>query len=200
MTLHDVYIKRPILNLIRGHENWRVVDLGFGYGEWGLLMRHEMQGVRLTGVEAYKEYIRRMEMFRIYHELVHEDASDYIENNPNWDMILCTDVIEHQPREWGEKFLDRIDKTKAQLTIITTPCGYSKLPEGRNDNPDNRHLSGWSPDDFTMHGFTVALIPLVTVPFWLRPVQRIVNYLRGGKANAEILAYRYGEDYWRNLK
>lgn len=195
MTLHDVYIKRPILNLIRGLRNWDVVDLGFGYGEWGLLMRQEMPGVHLVGVESYGEYVHRMREFGIYHSLHQSDASEFIHYNPSWDMIFCTDVIEHQPREWGLEFLKRIDEAEARLTLITTPCGYSKVPEGRDGNPDNRHLSGWSPADFRERGYQVYLIPLVTVPFWLRPVQTAVNYARGGKATAEILAYKYGRGF-----
>lgn len=190
MTLHDVYIKRPILNLIRGRAGLCVVDLGFGYGEWGLLMRHEMPGVHLTGVETYLEYVRRMGEMSIYHRLVLMDASDFIEAEPSWDMALCTDVIEHQPRGWGQRFLDRLDAADIGLTIISTPCGYSKIPEGRDGNPDNRHVSGWSPRDFSERGYKVALIPLVTVPFWLRPIQSAVNVARGGKAVAEILAWR----------
>jgi hypothetical protein len=193
VTLHDVYIKRPILNLIRGLRGWSVVDLGFGYGEWGLLMRHEMPGVQLSGVESYDEYIRRQRGFGIYHSLYHDDASAFIAKHPAWDMVFCTDVIEHQPREWGLRFLDNLDKAQAKLIVLTTPCGYSRLPEGRDGNPDNRHVSGWSPADFRERGYTVYLIPLVTVPFWLRPIQTAVNFMRGGKATAEILAYKYGK-------
>jgi hypothetical protein len=190
MTLHDAYIRRPVIDLFPVQASGMILDVGFGYGEWGLLMRQMIGGdARIVGVDTYKPYCEAQRGLGIYAEIHGGDALAYLRGlGERPSFLLMADVIEHQPREWGFSVLREIERLNPLRAVVTTPCGFNKVPRGRDGNPDNQHLSGWAPEDFK--GWWIRLVPLVTVPFWLRPVQSGVNVLRGGKAVAEIVAWR----------
>jgi hypothetical protein len=73
------------------------------------------------------------------------------------DTVLLIDVIEHVDRDKGLASLERLKRIARKQIAIFTPVGFMPQeshengvdPWGMGGTDWQRHLSGWSPEDFT---------------------------------------------------
>jgi hypothetical protein len=63
-----------------------------------------------------------------------------------YDLILMIDVIEHMHKDEGTKLLQRV-ANNCKYFLVSTPMGYVEQDES-NGNKNEKHLSGWVPEDF----------------------------------------------------
>jgi ubiquinone/menaquinone biosynthesis C-methylase UbiE len=75
----------------------------------------------------------------------------FVENS--FDCVLASDVIEHLTKEDGYRLLASMEKISGDKVIIFTPNGFLRQEEHSN-NPLQRHLSGWTPDEMHALGFS----------------------------------------------
>ncbi|MGB1225737.1 MAG: hypothetical protein ACPHCN_16570 [Mycobacterium sp.] len=76
------------------------------------------------------------------------------------DVITMLDVIEHLPKQAGEKRLREAIRAASLGVVVATPYGWhpqapedSPWPEDKaNPNPYQAHLSGWEPREFEAAG------------------------------------------------
>jgi len=143
-----------------------VVDVGVGFGKFGLLLREalELTGerysraswqVRIEGIEVFEGY--RTPLWDYAYDRVHiGSALDVLPTLGKYELGICCDVIEHCEKREGQRLLDAM-LNQCGVVIITTPFMF--FPQGAAfDNPAERHLSYFSPLDFagTEFKFTVA--------------------------------------------
>lgn len=147
-----IIIKRILKKELLGCKS--VIDLGCGKDSPLGLLKNEkdFNNVYSVGVDIFSPYLEKnIEINKIHSEYVNKNIFeiDYPENS--FDVALLFDVIEHFNRENFINFLPKLEKM-AKKIIIITPNGFIEQDEYDN-NPFQKHLSGWIKKDFFSMGF-----------------------------------------------
>ncbi|HTO90992.1 MAG TPA: class I SAM-dependent methyltransferase [Candidatus Sulfotelmatobacter sp.] len=120
-----------------------VLDVGAGYGKYGLLAR-EFGGARR--VDAIDTQAPR---FPVYDHVYLGDLrgldSLLPADAPRYELALFIDVIEHLEKDDAWRFLDALTR-RARKVLITTPWGFR--PQRIEGMPWETHRSGWFPWEF----------------------------------------------------
>jgi SAM-dependent methyltransferase len=120
-----------------------VLDVGAGYGKYGLLAR-EFGGA--TRVDAIDVNPPRFQVYdHVYLGDLREIDTLLPKDAPFYDLALFIDVIEHLEKADAWAFLDRLLK-HARRVLITTPWGFR--PQVIEGQPWETHRSGWLPWEF----------------------------------------------------
>jgi SAM-dependent methyltransferase len=133
-----------IVDVLVRHKPARVLDVGAGYGKYGVLAR-EYAGSQL--VDAIDANAPRFPVYdhvylgdlRELDRILPADARDY-------DLALFIDVIEHLDKEDAYRLLAQLLR-RARRVLITTPLGFR--PQEIPGMPFETHRSGWYPWDFS---------------------------------------------------
>ena len=71
-----------------------------------------------------------------------------------FDAVIALDLIEHLPKQKGRELLKKMMKLAKKKIILLTPNGFiQQIPYDGNEF--QKHLSGWSVDDFKQLGFRI---------------------------------------------
>lgn len=132
-----------------------LIDLGCGRGVVGALMRIYRNPKRLVGIDVFRPYIDFCRYHNFYDELYQYDLRNtpLPFNDKEFDVATCIEVIEHLPKNSGLRLLHELERISKKV-ILTTPNGYL-LQKALDDNPFQKHLSGWSAKDFIKLGYEV---------------------------------------------
>jgi len=107
-----------------------------------------------VGVEKFTDYLKQSKQKGIHNKYIQGDILS-LEFTPNsYDLVLCSEVIEHLDKADGFKLLDNIEKIGRKKIIITTPNGFLKQDEYDN-NLLQIHKSGWTIEEFKQRGYVV---------------------------------------------
>lgn len=127
----------------------RILDVGPGFGRYGLLCRELVDGVdagtrieRLDAIEAEPRYVERFPWLTdIYDDVFVDDVT-----NPGiagafegYDLVLMLDVIEHLEHDAALELLDRLPG----YVLISTPRDFFDNPEADAGWDTERHRSHW---------------------------------------------------------
>lgn len=137
-----------------------ILDLGCGDGEF---MKKLANGEKwdITGVEIYPGSIKKAMKTSIYGLIVKSDVTKLPQSliKKKFDVVFCSQVIEHLPKKDGIKCLSLWEKIALKRIVIATPVGFIKFHrveiKDQEDNSYQKHLSGWSPDEFIARGYKV---------------------------------------------
>lgn len=160
----------PIIDLIMDIEPrpHRILDIGLGYGKYGLLCReyltywddHQSSGAQtelvIDGIEAFPEYIGPIQS-AIYDKIYIGDAIQLIrefENN-QYDLVLMMDVLEHMDKETGLEFIQQSSRV-GSVFIVSTPKEFAPQP-GKWGNKYEEHKSVWTVHDLKQAGACLVL-------------------------------------------
>jgi len=114
----------------------RVLDIGHGWGKYGLLLREYLDGssimnprpeweLKIDCVEVCKEYTRP-HIMHIYDVVWVDDVRNWVYKiQGKWDIILLIDVIEHLLKEDWLWIYSKI-KPRAKWILISTPTKFMK--------------------------------------------------------------------------
>ena len=150
-----------IINLIRKLNPQKVLDIGKGFGKYGLLI-HEYLGIptnkktnpMLTLQQQSKIVIDAVEveedlmlsyLNQIYREIFLGDIFDLYKGLYNYDLILMLDVIEHLDKEKTKKML-KYFLEKGCTIIIATPREF--FEQHLYESKYEEHISHWTAKDF----------------------------------------------------
>jgi len=127
-----------------------VLDIGIGFGKFGFLAR-EYTDVRLgryfnwqtriDGIEIFEKYVTPLQQ-QIYNQIYIGNAIDILPTLGKYDMIICSDMLEHLNENDGVFLLDTIEK-KSRFAMIVTPVRVLQQ-EALYNNEHERHVSSWS--------------------------------------------------------
>jgi hypothetical protein len=132
-----------IVDLIAREQPASVLDLGAGYGKYGVMAREYATPSRLDAVDAnpprYPVYdhvylgdLRQLE------RLLPADA-------PRYDLALFVDAIEHLEKAEAWTLLETLTR-RARRVLVATPWGFR--PQEVPGQPYETHRSGWYPWEF----------------------------------------------------
>lgn len=136
-----------------------VLDLGCGDGS---LMKTLAQGQNweITGTDIYEKWLKQARRIGVYHKLIAGDVLELVRKltrqRKKFDVVFCSQTIEHLERKQGEKLLDIVEKIAIKRIVFGTPRDFMEQPEVFiKDNPYQYHKSGWSINDFRNRGYKV---------------------------------------------
>ena len=136
-----------------------ILDLGTADGA---LMEVLSKGHKwnITGIDIYDKWLKLAEKKKVYKELKKGDLNPickkFIRKKRKFDVVFCSQTIEHINRKKGEELLDLSEKLAKKRIVFGTPRGYMYQPkEFLGENPYQRHKSGWKEEDFLKRGYRV---------------------------------------------
>lgn len=133
---------------VKGHAS--VLDVGCGYNS---LLQYCVVP-RLVGVEIFPEYIAESRAKGIHGDYVQADVTTVDFPSKSFDVVYCSEVIEHLTRADGEALLKKMTDWARYKVIVVTPNGFVEQ-DAYHANEHQRHVSGWSTEDFRAVGFSV---------------------------------------------
>jgi len=148
----------PMCNRIMEKNPMSVLDIGIGFGKFGFLAR-EYTDVRLgryfnwktkiDGIEIFEKYITHLQR-EIYDNIYIGNAIDILPTLGRYDMIICSDVLEHFSEQDGTALLDLITH-QSKFAMIVTPVTVLHQ-EALYGNEHERHISNWSKEILSNFG------------------------------------------------
>jgi 2-polyprenyl-3-methyl-5-hydroxy-6-metoxy-1,4-benzoquinol methylase len=155
----------PVLELVerfalaRWQQPFSVLDVGCGWGHYGVLVGDQWPWATITGLDARPERCRWPQGYdRIVEGVMPHGAHERL-SGLGYDLVLFLDVIEHLPKDQGIQALAWCRQRGP--TILATPNGFMEQGGGEYDD----HLSGWTPEELHAFGAT----SLTVVPTHVRP-------------------------------
>jgi 2-polyprenyl-3-methyl-5-hydroxy-6-metoxy-1,4-benzoquinol methylase len=143
--------------------NMRILDMGFGYGSWGFMLRTRKTGnPYIVGVEPHKPYTEAQRRVKIYDEVHNMTAQEYFEghHNEKFNVELFCEVAEHIEKKDAIATIRNLKKhlDKGGLLIVSTPDGTSPGAPMLDGNKRMVHLCGFRAKDLEREGFNVKHI------------------------------------------
>ena len=148
----------PIVNVILAASPRSVLDVGCGYGKYGVLCREYldvMAGARagdphplrrrvtIDCIEACAEYITPVHRY-VYDSIQLGDALEILPSlgDNYYDLALVVDVLEHFSPEEGGRFVREVTRV-ARAALVATPT--TPMPQSATfGNEYERHRSYWT--------------------------------------------------------
>lgn len=139
----------------------RVLDIGCGKGKWAFYLRAECEHLNrpanITGVEFYEPYINFCKRYNIYDNILQLDL-ETIDKLPfedrEFDVVICTETLEHLTMNSGRKIIKDIDRICKQTSIITIPAHFYEQEE-YDGNTKQKHLTKYDLEEFRRNGYQV---------------------------------------------
>jgi hypothetical protein len=146
------------IELIRRINPKSILDIGAGFGRWGILSREFLEiwdegnysdnwKRKIDAVEVFDKYVKPYHSY-FYDNVYVENATDFM-NKPGekYDLIICGDIIEHFEKKDGENFIENC-LGRCKYLMINIPIGKKWEQEIINDNEYEIHKSIWYNSDF----------------------------------------------------
>jgi len=151
---------RSIIEKILDKNTKTLLDVGCGRGGNILVIKrqHARARIKVVGFDIFKPYVCECVELGVYDDLLICDAKQMPFNlKGSFDVVLCSELIEHMTKREGEKLLDNVEKIALRQVIVTTPVGYTEGSYNKieEDNTYQIHRSGWDPADFRKRGYKV---------------------------------------------
>lgn len=147
-----------ILELIIAIDPSSVLDVGTGFGKYGVLCREYLElwdgrqeysnfRRRIDGVEAFSQYITPLHNY-VYDHLYVEDILKLVDKlDFNYDLVLLIDVLEHFSKNEGKLLLDKL-LSKSIGILISTPKDPSHQKNAFG-NTYEIHKSRWTKEELS---------------------------------------------------
>ncbi len=136
----------------------RVLDVGVGYGRWGMILREfaevwfgrvlpEEWKIEIEGIEAFERNVS--DYHQHFYDRIHiGDALEVIPNlDGRWNLAVLGDVLEHFFKSDGEKLLAGLVE-RSDYVLINLPLGDEWPQEEMYENPYEEHKAVWEIEDF----------------------------------------------------
>jgi 2-polyprenyl-3-methyl-5-hydroxy-6-metoxy-1,4-benzoquinol methylase len=149
-----------ILDVIIALKPSSVLDVGTGFGKYGVLCReyldlwNEKQQyefvTRIDGVEVFTKYITPLHRF-VYTNMYTENILTLINKlDFSYDLVLLIDVLEHFEKEEGRMIVKKLLSRNSGI-LISTPRNPSHQKDAFG-NMYETHRSKWVKQDLTKIG------------------------------------------------
>lgn len=107
-----------------------------------------------VGVELFTPYLEESKKKGIHNEYIEADIKEVYFKPKSFDVVLAIEVLEHLAKDEGYELIQKMEAWARKKVILKTPNSYLHQ-DTYDDNPLQRHLSGWSADELKKMGFKV---------------------------------------------
>lgn len=150
-----------------------VLDVGVGMGQYGFLLRMNLENlnlfriegahatqrpreewkVRIDGIEGYSGYFTPVHDY-VYNRILVGDALQMLATIPDatYELVLAIDIIEHFEKPQGLQFLRELRRVSRGAVLVSTPKDFHH--QEVEANPLENHRSHWEEQDFSAKGFS----------------------------------------------
>ena len=152
-----------ILGVVEELNPKSVLDVGAGFGKYGLLIREQylsskasngelspVDDIRIDAIEDTDYFVHSRAFTSIYNMLIVGDAfrnvKDGFLEETKYDLILMIDVIEHHPKE---KVLDFLKTVSQWSNILISTPKHTVMYEEKYYGDERHHMSQWEMSDFS---------------------------------------------------
>ncbi|NMO96551.1 class I SAM-dependent methyltransferase [Paenibacillus lemnae] len=140
----------------------RVLDIGVGFGRWGMLCREFLEvwngrvfrkqwRVRIEGVEIFPKNVDPYHAY-FYNQIHIGDAYDFVHaaDPQQYDLIILGDVLEHFDKVRAVSLLNAC-LMKGRFVMLNIPIG-SNWPQGTvYGNAHETHRSTWTTQELDQY-------------------------------------------------
>ena len=140
----------PIVKLLTEITPKRVIDIGPGWGKYGLACREYLPTLEtLHAIEVRQGRLPTQDA--IYDWVYTGDVRSYSSAQfwSRWDLALLIDVIEHMSIADGHRVLDTILSVGCKI-LVSTPKVWDEQHDDKN--PYETHICLWDWSEFGQHG------------------------------------------------
>lgn len=142
-----------ILDAIIALNPTSVLDIGVGFGKYGVLCREYLElwdgredyhtfTHQIDGIEAFEDYLTPLHSY-VYNHIYIGKAQTIIKTlTTSYDLVLLIDVLEHLTETEGRAFLKYV-LSHHQGILISTPK-HVEHQDTPFDNPHEAHISQWT--------------------------------------------------------
>jgi 2-polyprenyl-3-methyl-5-hydroxy-6-metoxy-1,4-benzoquinol methylase len=149
-----------------------ILDVGVGMGQYGFLMRTNLENVhlfdvkgstaiqrprdqwqrRIDGIEGFATYMTPVHDYA-YNQIIIGEALQTLSGMPSasYDLVMAIDILEHFSKEQGYEFVRECMRVSAKACLISTPKEFTHQEVAANPLED--HRSHWSQVDLEQAGF-----------------------------------------------
>lgn len=137
-----------------------VLDLGCDRGDFMKIISKDRRW-KIIGIELYEDSVKWAKKSGIYEQVIKGDVTKLPRRvrRKKYDLVFCSQVLEHLPKNKGEKALKEWEKLAGKRIVVSTPRGfipYERIEVQREaKNPHQTHLSGWQIKEFTDRDYKV---------------------------------------------
>lgn len=175
-SLHDSHRVMPtssheqisvVLSLCRELAPKSVLDVGIGFGKYGVLLREYLDifleryeraswQIDIGGIEFFAPYENPIWHY-VYDWVRIGDALEILPSLGGFDLILLVDVLEHLGRDEGRVLVDE-SIHHAKYVIVCTPAMFF-AQSALCGNEAEVHRSRWIPGDFSRYSSLTVRVP-----------------------------------------
>lgn len=153
-----------------------ILDVGTGMGQYGFLLRTNLENehlfevdgararqrpreqwrVRIDGIEGYATYLTPVHDY-VYDRMMIGDAMDILPTLPEaaYDLVMAIDILEHLTVEQGREFLAQLRRVAGRAALVSTPKQF--CAQDIEANPFENHRSVWSEQDLHQAGYSTVI-------------------------------------------
>ncbi|MBI5779284.1 MAG: methyltransferase domain-containing protein [Planctomycetes bacterium] len=149
-------LAKPLLSLIKEQVRGSRIILDAGSGRLSSIRGiNKDTDLCLVGIEFYKPYILKSRAKSIHNAYVQGDIRRMPFRAKSFDSVVSVEVLEHLNKQDGLMMIGEMERVSKDKIVLTTPNGLLLLPPGPEDNPDEKHISGWGVNELKNLGFAV---------------------------------------------
>lgn len=160
MTSYAENIK-PILEAVIEINPKRVLDIGAGFGKYGVLIREALMSDRaekgdltptddifMECMETARYFYDRKLLHDIYNNCILTDARTFtFLEGDKWDVVLLIDVVEHMSKQDGIALIKKF-KDNGSKILVSTPRNVVMYEKDYYGNDCPKHETQWMYEDF----------------------------------------------------
>ena len=109
------------------------------------------------GVDCYEKYIKESKLKNIHDRYLKCNflEYDFSEMYKKIDAVIALDVVEHLSKKDTLTLIKIMEKIAKKLVLVGTHNGFVPQDKAKDGNVLQKHVSGWSVQDFTTRGYKV---------------------------------------------
>lgn len=161
-----------IVGFAEGLQPRSVLDVGVGMGQYGFLLRNNLENehlfevdgasarqrpreqwrVRIDGIEGYAGYLTPVHAWA-YQELRIGDALALLHEkaDASYDLVMAIDILEHFEAADGLRLLAECRRVARRAALVSTPKEFHAQQVAANPLED--HRSVWSAEQLAAAGY-----------------------------------------------
>lgn len=127
-----------------------ILDLGCGNNS---VLRYIPKKKYSIGIEVFLKSIKESRSKQIHDEYIQNDIRAICIKPKSVDAIIILEVIEHIERSEFIQLIAKLRTIARKKIIVSTPNGFVDQEE-YDDNPYQKHRSGWKIEELQDYGFS----------------------------------------------
>jgi len=156
--IDSLLIRFSLLFLLEKQLNnncYSVIDVGCGRSS---LLQHIKKPFYKIGIDFYKPYLTESKLKSIHNDYILGDVRNLPFNSKSFDYAVASEVIEHLNKTDGLRMIKEMERVAKDKIVLTAPNGFLWALPGPEDNPEEKHISGWTVSElrrlrFKVYGF-----------------------------------------------